>query len=205
MFPSQFRHREDTLDIRLAVSRDGAQWTRPDREAAFIPLGQPANFDGGSLYMGNGGCLPTGDELSFYFSGSALKHGEVELENLADPTKRRVISRAVARPNRLVSVTAGVAGGQFNTPSLRFTGDRLILNATARPAGSVRIGLLDSEGRSIPGRSLDECQPLTGDNESWTMKWADRDHVAKWSTQPIRLQIELRDADLFGFQFIGKT
>ena len=94
MFPSLFRHQEDTLEIRLAVSRDGVKWTWPDRETPFIALGRAGDFDGGSLYMANGCCLLTGDELSFYFSGSALKHQEVELANLSDPKNRRVITRA---------------------------------------------------------------------------------------------------------------
>jgi hypothetical protein len=207
MFPSLFRHREDTLDIQLAVSRDGAKWTRPDREAAFIPLGQPANFDGGSLYMGNGGCLRTGDELSFYFSGSTLKHNETKLENLADPGKCRVISRAVARPDRLVSVTAGVAGGHFETPRIRFAGDHLIVNAAARRGGAIRVGLLNADGQPIPGRGVAECRALTSDHESWTVSWTDEangDDVSGLSRQTIRLRIEMRDADLFGFQFQAK-
>lgn len=49
MFPSLFRHREDTLEIRLAVSRDGAYRTWADRETPFIPLGEPGDFDSGAL------------------------------------------------------------------------------------------------------------------------------------------------------------
>ena len=205
MFPSLFRHREDTLDIRIAVSRDGAKWTRPDREVAFIPLGQPADFDGGALYMGNGCCQRTGDELSFYFSGSTLKHNETELENLADFRKRRVISRPIARVDRLVSVTAGVAGGQFDTPLIRFDGDYLIVNAAARPGGAVRVGLLDADYQPIPGRGVSECRTLASDNESWTVSWADGHSVSGLSQQSIRLRIVMRDADLFGFQFQGKA
>ncbi|MFN0056780.1 MAG: hypothetical protein ACKV0T_31940 [Planctomycetales bacterium] len=201
MFPSLFRHRDDTLDIRLAVSRDGTNWTRPDRDQAFIPLGPPAQFDGGSLYMGNGGCLRTGEDLSFYFSGSALKHGETELENLTDSRNRRVISRAVARPDRLVSATAGVTTGQFDTPLVRFAGDKLVVNAAARPGGAVRIGLLDADGQPIPSRGVAECQALARDNEAWTVSWAEGRSVSGLSQQSIRLRIELRDADLFGFQF----
>ena len=54
MFPSFFRHHEDTLDIRLAVSRDGESWTSPDHTQRFIPLGKSGEFDSGSIYMGNG-------------------------------------------------------------------------------------------------------------------------------------------------------
>ncbi len=204
MFPSLFRHREETLDIRIAVSRDGEKWTRPDREVAFIPLGKPGDFDGGSLYMGNSGCQRTGGELSFYFSGSTLRHNETELVNLADFRNRRVISRAVARIDRLVSATAGAAGGQFDTPLIRFAGDKLIVNAAARPGGSVRVGLLDDGGRPIPGRGVAECRALTGDNDSWTVSWDD-DSLSEWSQQSIRLRIEVQDADLFGFQFQKKS
>jgi hypothetical protein len=201
MFPSLFRHREDTLDIRLAVSRDGVKWTWPDRETPFIPLGTAGDFDGGSLYMANGSCLLTGDELSFYFSGSALKHQEVELPKLSDPKNRRVITRAVAPRDRLVSVTAAAAGGIFQTPPMEFAGDRLVVNAVARPGGRVRVGLLDAQGIPIPGRGVNDCQALTEDNISWTVSWADGPDVASWSLTPIRLRIELHDADVFGFQF----
>ena len=51
MCPSLYQHQPDTLDIRLAVSRDGIDWTWPQRETAFIPLGKPGESDGGSLYM----------------------------------------------------------------------------------------------------------------------------------------------------------
>lgn len=202
MFPSLFRHREDTLDIRLAVSRNGTDWTWPDRESAFIPLGQPGDFDGGSLYMANGACLPTGDdELSFYFSGSALKHEEVDLPKLKDPKNRRVITRAVAKSDRLVSVAAAASGGAFETPRIRFSGDRLIVNAAARPGGRVRVGLLDGNRKPIPSRDVEDCLALTRDDSRWTVSWATGPDVEAWSDKPVRLRIEFQEADVFGFRF----
>ena len=106
MFPSLFRHQEDTLEIRLAVSRDCETWTWPDRETPLIALGAQGDFDSSSLYMGNGGCLRTGDEWSYYFSGSSLKHREVELEFLADPKRRRVIGRADFNYHRAFTIAA---------------------------------------------------------------------------------------------------
>ncbi len=204
MFPSLFRHREDTLEIRLAVSRDSANWTWPDRETPFIPLGGAGDFDSGSLYMANGACLLTGNELSFYFSGSPLKHEEVELPNLKDPKNRRVLTRAVAVKDRLVSVSPESASGSFQTHPIKFTGDRLTVNAAVRPGGRVRIALLDTEGVPIPGRGIEDCRPLTIDNPSWIVSWTDGESVASYSGQAIRLRVELQDADVFGFQFCGK-
>ncbi len=199
MFPSLFRHRADTLDIRMAVSRNTEQWTWPDRNTPFIPLGPPDGFDGGTLYMANG-CCEVGDELWFYFSGSTLKHEEVSLETLAQPENRRVFSRAVAKRDRLVSVTAP-GDGSFETPPMQYVGERLILNARPRAGGSVRVGLTDAAGRALPGRAIADCQPLTQDDASWAVTWADGPDVALWSSRAIRLRVELRNADVFGFQF----
>ena len=54
MFPSLYQRIPDTLDIRLAVSRDGIHWSRPDQETPWIALGETGEFDAGSLYMGQG-------------------------------------------------------------------------------------------------------------------------------------------------------
>ena len=91
--------------------------------------------------------------------------------------------------------------GQFDTPLIRFAGDKLVVNAAVRPRGTVRVGLLDADGQPITGRGVAECRTLADDNESWTVSWADGHSVSRWSQQSIRLRIELRDADLFGFQF----
>lgn len=204
MMPSLFQHKPDTLDIHLCVSRDGLQWTWPDQTVPFIPLGRPGEFDSGSLYMANG-CFEVGDELWFYYSGSPLKHEEATLDKLAVPSNRRVFSRAIAERDRLVSVTddAGGGGGILHTPLLRFSGQSLVINATARPGGHVRVGLLDALGKPIPGRGIEDCIALTTDNRSWTVAWTNGDRLSDWSKTPLQLLIGLKDAEVFGFQFTG--
>ena len=75
MFPSLYQHEPDTLDIRLAVSRDGPHWTWPEQNGAFIPLGESGDFDSKALYMGQG-LIEAGDEMWLYYSGSPLRHNE---------------------------------------------------------------------------------------------------------------------------------
>jgi hypothetical protein len=200
MCPSLFHHKADTLDIHLAVSRDGDHWTRPDPHTPLIPLGKAGEFDSGSLYMANG-CALVGDEIWFYYGGSPLKHEETTPEKLANPANRRVYSRAVGRRDRLVSATADVAGGRFTTPLVQYQGARLYVNVAARPGGSVRVGLVGRDGRPIAGRQVEDCRPLAGNDRPQVVTWKSGNDVSASSLHTVRLQFEIRDADVFGFQF----
>jgi len=200
MFPSLYQHGPDTLDIRLAVSRDGIRWSRPDRETAFIALGKGNVFDSGSLYMGQG-MIRVEEELWLYYSGSPLRHQEAELENLTKPKNARVYSRVVARLDRFVAATAGPDGGSFTSPPLRFAGNNLNLNVRVRSGGRMRIGLLDADGRPLPKFSVSECVPITGDSLSKSVEWKGGGDVGSRATKPTRLRVEMSDTRLFGFQF----
>lgn len=201
MFPSLFRHRADTLDIRLAISRDGVRWTWPERDQPWIALGDPGEYDGGSLYMANGGCLLTGDEWSFYYSASPLKHDEADLPKLTEAKNRRVYSRAVTPRDRLVSISAGEKSGNVVTRPVQFIGRRLIVNARVQPGGRLRVGLQSAEGHPIGGHTVADCQPLTDDHSAWTVTWNGAADIGEWSGRPVRIQFEMQHADLFACQF----
>lgn len=200
MFPSVFRHREDTLEIRLAVSRDGVHWSWPDRETAFIGLGKDGGFDSGSLTMGNGGCVPTGRDWSFFFSGSKLRHAEVELPQLADPSNRRVISRAIGRPDRLVSVTSEGKRGTFTTPPMVLGNGRLRVNARVGRLGVLRVAVLDVVGNPLPGFESRDCQPIVGNSATHGVRWGRGSGRVPGDGAPVRLRFEMDDVDLFSFR-----
>ncbi len=65
----------------------------------------------------------------------------------------------------------------------------------------LRIGLLDEQGKPIPGRGAEDCRPITGDHFQTTIEWADGADVSSWTARPTKLEFELQDADVFGFQF----
>lgn len=199
MFPSLYQHDSDTLDIRLAVSRDGIHWTWPER-VPFVPLGGPGGFDSGSLYMGQG-IIRRGSELWQYFSGSPLKHNEAKLENLIKAENRRVYSRIVSRLDGFVSVDAGPEGGFFETPPLTFTGSRLELNVQVRDGGWLRVALLDKTGAPIKGYTAEQCRPVTGDHITAVVGWNGRSDLSGLAGKPIKMRVELRNASLYAFQF----
>jgi len=200
MFPSIYDHKTDTLDIHLAVSRDGIHWSFPDRPTPFVALGKAGQFDSGSLYMGQG-LVQVGDELWHYFSGSPLKHQEAELEFLAKPANQRIYSRATIRIDGYVSVEAGEDEGSFVTPPLRFKGNALALNVAIQAGGSVRVGLRDEAGRPIPGLTPADCVPITGDQVRHVLVWKAKTHLPSLAAQPVCLSFQMTKANLFAFQF----
>lgn len=202
MFPSLYQHDPDTLDIRLAVSRDGVHWTWPQRDVAFIPLGKPSAFDSKTLYMGQG-MLEVGEELWLYYSGSPLTHNGHDLDDLIEAEQPRAYSRVVIRRDRFVSADSGPDGGYFVTPPLRFAGNILKVNVDVRPGGSVRVALLDENGKPVLGHSLNDCLPITGDQLAKLVQWRQGGDVTAYAGKPTRLRVELKNASFYAFHFTG--
>ena len=200
MFPSLYQHDPDTLDIRLAVSRNGSTWTWPEQSVPYIPLSPTGTFDSATLYMGQG-LVREGDELWLYYSGSPLKHQEGDLPNLIIPGNERVYTRVVSRLDGFVSVDAGPGGGFFTTPQLQYAGDELQLNVAVGAGGSVRVGLLDGSGNPVADRGVDDCIPITGDDTSLTVAWQTGTDVAAHAGQPTAMRVEMVNASLYAFQF----
>ncbi len=200
MFPSLFQHGSQTLDIRLAVSRDGIRWTWPDQKTPFIPLGKDGEFDSGSLYMGQG-MIRRENELYLYYGGSRLNHAEGELENLRQPTGSRIFSRVTVPLDRFVSAEADAERGTFTTPPLIFDGNTLVLNADVRDGGDIRVAILDMDGRPVENRSIEDCVSVSGQKHVKQVFWKTDGDVSAWAGRPIRLRIELSSANLYAFQF----
>jgi hypothetical protein len=204
MFPSLYQHGPDTLDIRLAVSRDGIHWSWPEQDAPFIPLGAPGTFDGGTLYMGQG-ILRVGDELWQYYGGSPLAHNyEGGLETLTKPGNNRIYSRVATRLDGFVSATANSQAGFFVTPPLVYRGDTLRLNVKVSAGGRVVVGLLDEHDAPVPGMSVQDCIPITGDHIDTPVIWKTSADVGVRAGKPTKLRVEMASANLYAFRFAAE-
>jgi hypothetical protein len=200
MFPSLFQHSTQTLDIRLAVSRDGISWTYPDQETPFIALGKKGEFDSGSLYMGQG-IIRRDNELYLYYGGSRLNHAEGELENLTKPDGSRIYSRVTVPLDRFVSAEADANGGFFITPPMIFAGNTLHLNAEIHEGGSAKVAVLDVDGQPFKNRSVKECLPIAGRKNVKQVFWKADGDVSAFAGTPVRLRIELNNANLYSLEF----
>ncbi|MEO2014892.1 MAG: glycosyltransferase family A protein, partial [Fuerstiella sp.] len=184
-------------DVMLMASRDGQQfYVWPE---AFVRPGiQRAGswwYDGGCNWYVRGlvetrspyeGAPP---ELSLYLT---------EKNNARGPARLR---RHTLRLDGFASVHATLEGGQLVTRPLVFAGSRLEINFATSAAGSLRIEIQDENGQPIPGFELAECQLQYGDQLDRIVSWKSGPDVSKLAGKPIRLRVELKDANLYAMQF----
>jgi hypothetical protein len=111
------------------------------------------------------------------------------------------LRRYAFRTDGLASVQAGHEGGYVLTRPVTFSGNRLQVNYSTSAAGSLRVELLDLQGRPIPGFSATDCIEMVGNELARTVRWAAGDALDAWKEKPVRLRFILKDADLFSFQF----
>lgn len=206
MFPSAYYHfpappagprrNDGTLDVRLAVSRDGIRWSRPDRRP-FVALGVEGGWDDGALYMGTG-MIRRGAELWMYYAGFDFTHGNY---NMRRDRFKGAISRLVLRLDGFLSLDAAYEGGTCTTVPVVFEGTRLDLNVQTSVAGSLQVEILDGNGRAVPGFTLEQSDPIRGNFIARTVTWKGREDVSALAGTPVRLRFAMRDAKLYAFHF----
>ena len=210
-FREETPHNTGANDIRFAASRDGIAWHRYDRRP-FVELGMDGEFDTRDSYMVHG-VVPAlnGREMYLYYSGKDMLHAWgwddrrnrlIRKADLAPDREQAAISRLVLRRDGFVSVRADYSGGEFTTPLLSFQGSELVLNLNTSAGGIARVAVLDSDFRPLDGYSLQDCDRIHTTNRiERRVSWNGKSDLSSLAGRPVRLHFELRDLDLYGFQF----
>ena len=179
----------------LMTSRDGVHFKRWD--TAFLRPGpeRPGTWHYGAHNLAWGivetrSDLPgAANELSIYASEDYW-HG-----------KGSAVRRYTLRLDGFVSASANWNGGTLLTKPLTFDGDQLELNFATSAAGHIRIQLQDIEGNPLPGFTFADCPYYFGDSVSKHVSWINAPDLGSLAGKTIRLNIELKDADIFSFRF----
>ena len=176
-----------TLDVQLAVSRDGVRFTRVGDRSAFIPLGGVGSWDRFNHSLANNDPIAVGDELRIYYGGRCYRH-----DPYTGPDKgpnRAGIGVATVLRDRFAILESSFDGGQIVTRPLRVRGTTLHLNATAG-FGEIRVELLDPAGNVLA-----KSRPLREDGLDLPVAW-EEDVTAKL-TSPLAVRLTLKNARLF--------
>lgn len=201
MFPAFYQRARDVLEVQVLTSRDGVRWERASREPV-VPAGEPGSTWEGGVYAGCGLTTLQPNEWSLPIGPQWHTHNQEHFEQgrRADPPHRGYVARAIWRKDGITSLEA-TAEGRCTTVPLTFDGSKLEINAWTHYGGEVRVELIEVGGETIPGYSLAECDPISGDAANQTVTWQGNANLAAWAGKPVRLRLWLRRARLHALQF----
>jgi hypothetical protein len=150
--------------------------------------------------------IDVGDEVWLYYGGANYTHGAPILYGGALDERgkkyRTAIGLATWPHDRFVSADAGAQGGTLTTVPLRFTGERLEINARTREGGEIRVELLDPAGRPLEG--IAPSAAFTGDQLRHTVVFPGTANLSAFAGRPVCLRFKLRNAELYAFAFREK-
>ncbi|MBM79106.1 MAG: hypothetical protein CMJ78_00750 [Planctomycetaceae bacterium] len=167
--------------IRPGVERNGT-WNYGQNFVAWHMVETPSHLPGAP------------NELSMYGT-----------EGYWTAKKGTSLRRYTLRLDGFVSLQAPMSGGQLTTKPLKFTGSQLTLNFATSAAGSVRVEIQDAAGKPVPGFTLNDCHELFGDDVDRAVSWKSEAKLSNLANKPVRLRFELKDADVYSFQFRTKS
>lgn len=75
------------------------------------------------------------------------------------------------------------------------------MNFSTSAAGGVRVEIQDGAGKPVPGFTFADCNEQFGDQLDRVVSWKSGTDVSQLSGKTVQLIFELKDADLYAFQF----
>ncbi len=179
---------QDCSEAVLLTSRGDNRYDRTFMEGFVRPGPDPHNWVSRCNYPALG-VVPTGEwEMSFY----VMRHNQ-------QPTS--YLERMVLRTDGFASLHAPFAGGEMITKGLQFSGHELVLNYATGAAGHIRVELQDPSGHAYPSYTLQASERIIGDHIAHVVRWDSGTDVSTLAGRSVRMRLELKDADVYAFQF----
>ena len=176
------------LWLELVSSRDGMHFLREEGDRPpLLDIGKFRQFDHGMVI-----CPPpllVGDELWTYYTGYDELHDLLPYKS--------AIGLAKLRKDGFASLDADEAPGEILTKKFAGVSGTLQINFKGR-GGSLRVELLDGDGRVMPGYGRDECEPAKGDSVRQAVTWKDKKELPA-GQGPVRFRFIMDHVRLYSF------
>ena len=166
----------------LAWSRDGRTWNR-DHEPFLDRNPIPGSWDHAHAWGDDQ--IVVGDETYVYYGGYAHGHK-------VDRFNERQIGFARMPRDRYVSREASINMGTLRTKFITLKGDAVTVNANV--VGEMRVRLVDTSGSPLNGF---DWVNIEGDDIAHKVEW--KGDLSSLGDQPVQIEFQLKDAQLFGF------
>jgi len=183
-----------TLDVQLAVSRDGMHFSRVADRSPILTMGPIGSWDRFNQSLANNPPIVVGDELRMYYGGRTYRHSPYQGKDTGP--KAGGIGFATIRRDRFVSLEASFDGGEVVTKPLKLERKSLHLNAQsnfgeivieAHPAGFAAGGAVD--------KPIARSRPIRRDSLDTIVEWAEGG--LEQLNAPVVLRITLKNACLY--------
>jgi len=187
---TNLRYGSAVTDALFMTSRDGRTFQRWNEAFLRPGLRTRDNWSYGDNYLAwhvvetDSPHADSPRELSLYATESYFTGSSSRLR------------RYSLRIDGFVSVSAPLDGGEMLTKSFTYSGTKLLLNVSTSGGGSVRVELQDTAGKV-----LEASHVIVGDAVGYEVQWPGLRDLSAHTGKPVRLRVELKDADLFALRF----
>jgi len=192
MFPMIYHRYTQTSEVQLCSSEDGLNWLNVPGGPVISP-GDVGAWDSEYIHIGND-LVPFGqDRVALRYHATSYPHKYPRWQSVLDAGR---VGWVTWPKGRLCAVIADEEG-EFYMPVTVPPCRELCVNVRTRKAGMVRVALHD-----IPGRSIEDCHPISGDHAAATVRWKDQSTIPVEPGRTILLHFTLRAAELFSLEWI---
>ena len=178
------------MDTQVAWSWDLVNWTRPPQREPFISKGFTGEFDSQMIYTAQAPVL-IGGKLYFYYGGFDVPHNSRQFNG--------AIGIATLRLDGFCSMHADDDGGWLITRRERVDVPEIMINAATGKDGYVKAEILDLQGNIIPGFSMQDCIPFTGDSIGHKLKWKTDQSPKDQEKTVKKIRFYLKNADIYSY------
>lgn len=184
---------QGTLDMQLAVSRDGENFARVSPRDPFISEGSVGTWDRFNISLGNLPPVTVKDELWFYYSARSYRHGPYKGPDTGP--KFGAIGLAKIKRGRFLALEASYDSGKVVTRPFQFSGKKLYLNANCR-FGEIGVSLRDQKEQVIEGFQA----TVSGKDAVEIPVSFAGGTLEQLQKQAVKIELTLVNARLFGFR-----
>lgn len=186
------------LETQFSASRNGVDWERFPRPA-YVGIGEHEGIDFKTAYLAYG-MVKRGNQIWQYVFCEPHYHSPW----IKFPEKRAVI-RLVQRLDGFVSLDSPYEKEiEVKTKSVKFEGDKLVLNIDTDATGYAQVGLLDENGQPIEGFEIENCVYINGDFINKEVEWTGNGtDVSELQGKTVQVIFKMRGSKLYAMQFVN--
>ena len=195
------------VNIQLAFSRDGVNWSRPKDRSPLIANGEPGAPDFGGAYPSKYPVVINGETLIYYQASKCLHTWWHEQEWWGEDKKkiRDIVCLMLAKmpEDHWVSLDANSKEGSFICKPWG-PPHEIFVNADAQD-GSIEAELVTPYGKVVPDYSRADCVAIIANGKNQQINWKNGQYpwkaIGKDHLGGLLVKFYLKNAKLYSYTF----